>query len=499
MNPKSPTSKASSIPGADRFPRYLGWLGWLGAADLGVALVVALVAASAWFGLRGRLGPAPPPIAAPANLGALDPQVRSHLVALATQAGKAPGESRHRADLGIAFAVNGLWSNARTSFLNAIQLGEPGPLPGMYAAVALQEMGDAAGAAGEFQRLADQFPSAAPVWYRLGRARVAQGEMKSAEESFDRLIRLAPTEWRGWAGLGEARLRQGNHAEALEPLERAVQLDPLARTAYHLLGQAYQAAGRASEAAAALAAGRSPTVGPMPDEWSSRALGHMRLLPDQFEQTDALMAEGRFPEAIGRLREALRFHPTNASVVVRLARALTANQEFAEAESLLDSARRQSPEDPGLLVASSEAAAAGGRVAEALEFARRVVGLAPRWAEAHVAEANARLAEGDDAAALEALERARELAPTEVGLPLQSGDILWRNLGQRETAWRRFLEAYALDPIHPGTLERLTELAIERGELDEAGRLLGELGRLRLDQATFRELDAALRRKMEGR
>ncbi|MGE3308865.1 MAG: tetratricopeptide repeat protein [Limisphaerales bacterium] len=461
----------------------------------GAMLVVAL----AWVSFRDRFGSAPPPIAAPANLGELDPQVRSHLVALATEAGKAPGESRHRSELGLALAVNGLWADARTSFLNAIQLGEPGPLPGMYAAVALQEMGDPAGAALEFERLVEQFPGAGPAWYRLGLARIALGEMKAAEDAFSRVTRLTPEEWRGWAGLGEVRLRQGRAAEALEPLERAVQLDPLARTAYHLLGQAYQATGRPSEAAAARAAGRSQTVGPMPDAWSPRALAHMRLLPDQFEKADALIAAGRFPDAIGLLREALRFHPTNVSVVVRLARALTASGGWDEAGHLLESARLGKPDEPGLLVASSEAAAAGGRVAEALELARRVVELTPRWAEAHVAEANARLAAGEDGAAVEALECAHRHAPTEVGLLLQIGDIEWRNLGQREKAWERFHEAYALDPIHPGTLERMTELAIERGALEEAEKLLSELGRLRVDGAAWTELEAALRRRKAGR
>ena len=482
----NPTSSASAARGLRNTSGVRNWV-------VGCACLL-LIGLGLWLGRGWLPGRTPPPIPAPSQLGSLDPQVRAHLIALAKQAAASPFEGSRRSELGLALAVNGLWGEARGCFLDALQLGDAGPLPGMYAAVALHETGDAPGAVKELEELVKRFPDAAPAWYRLGVARVAVGDMVSAEAAFAKVVEWKPTEWRGWAGVGEARVRQGRHAEAVEPLERAVRLDPLARSAYHLVGQAYRALGRSAEAATALAAGGSPTVGPMPDDWSIKALDHMRLLPDQFERCDALVAQGEFGEAIRRLREALRYHPTNVSVIVRLARTLSAAERSAEADEVLVEARRSMPDDVGLLTASAEMAASIGKGSEALSFARRAVALAPQSPEAHVAEANAWLASEDDASALTALERALERAPANVGLLLQLGDLEWHNLQRLEPAWNRYVQAHAVDPIHPATLERLAGLAIQRGDFDAAERHLTELKRLRVDSAVVSELEAALRR-----
>ena len=488
VNPTSSTGGSRPVQGISRSRLFLAGLGCL--LLVGVGLGIGL----GWLPRR-----TPPPIPAPAQLGSLDPQVRAHLIGLAKQAAESPFEGRRRSELGLALAVNGLWGEARGSFLDAIQLGDAGPLTAMYAAVALQEMGDASGAVKELEQLVTRFPNAAPAWYRLGVARVAAGEMIPAEAAFGKVSELKPAEWRGWAGVGEARLRQGQHAEAVEPLERAVTLDPYARSAYHLLGQAYRALGRSTEATTALAAGSSQTVGPIPDDWSVNALNHMRLLPDQFERCDALLAQGQFGEAIARLREALRYHPTNVSVIVRLAGALSAADQTAEAESVLVEARRTMTDDVGLLTASAEMAASLGQGSEALAWVRRAVALAPQLPEVHVAEANAWLALENDGSAVEALERALERAPANVGLLLQLGDLEWHNLNRRDAAWNRYTQAHAADPIHPATLERLTKLAIERGDFDAAEMHLTELKRLRVDPAMLGELETALRQAKGSR
>jgi tetratricopeptide (TPR) repeat protein len=485
VNPTSSKNQTPVVRGRS------GARGWLVGLGILVLVVLGLGIGRGWLPSR-----TPPPIPAPSQLGSLDPQVRAHLIALAKQAAASPFEGSRRSELGLALAVNGLWGEARGCFLDAIQLGDAGPLPRMYAAVALQETGDAPGAVKELEHVVERFPDAAAAWYRLGVARVAAGELIAAEAAFAKVADLKPTEWRGWAGVGEARVRQGRHAEAIEPLERAVRLDPYARSAYHLLGQAFRALGLSEKAATALAAGGSQTVGPMADDWSVRALDHMRLLPDQFERCDALLAQNQFGEAIHQLRQAQSYHPTNVSVIVRLARALSAAGDPASAAGVLDEARRTMPDDVGLLTASAEIVAAMGNGSEALTLARRAVGLAPQLPEAHVAEANAWLASDDDTSAVLALERALERAPGNVGLLLQLGDLEWHNLQRREAAWSRYVQAQAVDPIHPATLERLVSLAIEQGDFDAAESHLTEFKRLRMqvDLGGVQELEMALRR-----
>jgi len=450
--------------------------------------VLALVGTWVWL---MRLAP-PPPIPVPAKLGELDPQVRNYLARCAARAAEKPRDAGRRAELGLAFAVNGLWDEARRSFLDAVLLGDRGPLPGMYAAVALQELGDSVGSRKELEQVVEAHPDAGPAWYRLGVARVAAGDWTGAAEAFGRVTQLSPEEWRGWAGLGEVWLREGRRAEAIAPLEKAVALEPFARSAYHLLGQAYMAAGRTNEAMAIRAAGRATGVTPMPDAWATRALDHMRLLPDQFERVDALAAQGRWEEAVARMKEAHRYHPNHATVAARLARVMVGAGQMDAAWSVLAEARQKQPDDVELLTEASATAAAAGRGTDALALARRALEVAPHSVEASVAEANALLASEQDTAAAAALERALRMAPENVGLWIQLGDLRRHNLRKHDLAYAAYQRARELDPIHPPVWERWTELAIEGEDWEGAEAGLEALKRLQSDREVLAELKTAL-------
>lgn len=452
-----------------------------------------MVAVMGWIAWR-RLGDAwrspPPPVPVPASLGQLDPQVRAHLASLVTRIAELPRDPELRADFGLALAVNGLWTEARASFLDALALGIDGPLAAVYAAVALQEAGDFPGALTELESVVARFPDSAPAWHRLATLRVATGDLTGAQNGFLEVTRRAPGEWRGWAGLGEVALRSGAVQEAIPALERAVNLDPYARSARHLLGQAYRVAGRAAEADRELAAGTESSLSPMPDPWSARALAHMKLLPDQFERADALVAQGRAPEAVRLLAEAQRFHPTNVAVITRLAAALDAASDAPAAWRLLGAALARSPREVPLLIAAAHVAAALGESERALALARQALELAPQSADGHVALANARLAAEDDAGAVAALEAALNLAPRNVGLLIQLGDLHGQNLASPENAIACFQRALALDPIHPVALQRLTLLLLEMGRRDAAAAALADLRRLTPDSPAVRELEA---------
>jgi tetratricopeptide (TPR) repeat protein len=442
--------------------------------SLGVVAVLAMVASSV---LRARRH-APLPIPVPPSIASLDPQVRDHLAQLAVFAGNAPTDSSRRVELGLAFAVNGLWAEARQCFRDAIALGESGPLPELYALVSAQELGEPEDALRQLQRHVQRYPEHAPSWQRLGTLLSAHGRHSEAAQAFETVTRLAPDEWRGWAGLGEARVRSGDAIAAIEPLERAVSLDPFARPARHVLGQAYRAAGRAADGERELAAGRGQSMGPMPDAWSLRALIHMKSLPDQFEQADSLIARGEVTGAVQLLQEARRFHPENIAVITRLAEALDSAGRPRDAWSLMETALAAYPEDIQLQITASHVSAALTHTNQALAFARSAIAKAPHLVEARVAEANALVAAGDDKTAAAALQEAVELAPGNVGLWLQLGDLQWRNLARPDDALQSYLKARRADPIHPVALERLAELHRERGDLEIVTNLMAELGRL---------------------
>lgn len=457
-----------------------------------LALLLAALAGLAFLLLR----PSSPllPIPVPAQIGTLDPQVRAHLAQIATRAGKDPRNAGLRSELGLAFAVNGLWTEARQCFLDALRLGDISPLPAMYAAIALQELGDYEGAIRELRQVSEKHPTFAPGWYRLGRAFAAAGRFPESSEAFLAVTRLAPNEWHGWAGLGECQLRAGKAGEALEPLTHARQLDPTARSVRHLLGQALQSTGRTNEARLELAAGGAQTVGPMPDPWSTSALEHMKALPDQFERADALMAEGDFPQAITRLSEALRFHPTNATVIASLARAFNGNNQAPAAWDLLAEARTRSPSDVSLLTIATLTATLLDRTNDALDLSRQVLELAPQAAESHVAHANAMLVAGRDAEAIAALRKALALSPRDATLWVQLGDVQRHNLHDTNAALHAYQQGHESDPLHTQPLLALFDLLLEQRRFPEAAQTLATLRTVTRDSRLLRDLEQRLPR-----
>src|SRR5438552_14140967 len=180
----------------------------------------------------------------PRDLAQLDPQLKEYLRTKIHWVQEKPRDANRQATLGIAYAANGLWEQARESFRNAERLDPRQPLAPMYVAIATQELGELNEAIRFFRELTVRFPVFAPGYYRLGDASLRAGEVQQAEAAFRRLIALAPGEWRGYAGLGDAKLRGGDYAAAAEELEKAVQLAPDERIARHLLGLAYRGLGR---------------------------------------------------------------------------------------------------------------------------------------------------------------------------------------------------------------------------------------------------------------
>ena len=138
----------------------------------------------------------------------MDPQLKAYLQKKIVWVREKPQDANRQATLGIAYAANGLWEQAREAFRNVERLDPGQPLAAMYFAVATQELGDLKEAIGLFRDLTIRFPDFAPGHYRLGDASLRAGDVAQAETAFRRLIGLAPEEWRGHAGLGDARLRR---------------------------------------------------------------------------------------------------------------------------------------------------------------------------------------------------------------------------------------------------------------------------------------------------
>jgi tetratricopeptide (TPR) repeat protein len=431
-------------------------------AVFALLVLVALVRTmSAW------LNPAPP-VPVPANLDQLQPQLRAYLQEQIDWVQRDPQQMERHATLGIVYAANQLWHEARLAFENAVLLRPNEPLAHLYVAVATQETGDSETAFDLFRQLTRRFPNFPQGFQRLGDMALRAGLTEEATAAFQRLVELAPDEWRGYAGLGEIELRHGNHSRAAAHLERAVALDDRTANARSLLGLAYRGLGRMEEAEQELRRGLDSRNYPMPDPWGDTAHLHMRLIQDQVEIAGNLSHRGQHDRAIGMLVDALSFAPTNLPLMNSLAVALTRAGQPDQTLLVVKRIHDIDPHNLSAAISGSIAAHALGQFEQSLAWADQAVDLAPHHSLTHVARANALLGQGHDERALEALLEAARCDPRDAELQIEIGDLLLRNLDDVDAAITHYQQAIRLDPTLVGARLRLARLYIERFDFDHA-------------------------------
>ena len=459
-------------------------VGCLGLAILGGAVLLFLF----------RSGQGNPTITVPTPLKPddLEPQLRAYVEEKVRWVREAPRDPHRHVTLGLVYAANGLWAEARSAFENVVRFTPEAPLAHMYIAVCTQELGETLQALDLFRRLTRQFPTFPQGFYRLGEASLRAGLTDEAQQAFARLTQLEPREWRGHAGLGEVFLRRGDPAAAAHQLERALELDPNARIAHYLLGQAYRGLGRLEDAQLHLSLGLDAQHYPMPDPWAETAADHMRLLPDQMEIATRFVQAGRAPAAIRLLETALDYQPTNSSLSISLANTYTAAGAPEKAQVLLRKVLEVDPRNVPAQIALSTSLHACEEDAEALEWANQAVALAPDSAPAHLAKANALLGLEQDREALEAIEAAARCDPKNGELRLEMGDVWLRNLNRPDEALRHYEAAANLSPALVSAHVRLATLYAEAGRTNDARSAIERIRRLDPASPTLPLLESGL-------
>ncbi|MBK9140318.1 MAG: tetratricopeptide repeat protein [Verrucomicrobia bacterium] len=455
------------------------------------ALLAVVVLGAGWFAWQ-TLRPSPA-VPAPPDPARLEPQLRAYLDEMVAWTRSGARDPQRHATLGLAYAANNLWAEARLAFSNVVQLNPREPLALLYYAVAHQELGQTDEALRLLRELAERFPQFAPGQYRLGEALLRAGQMEEAERAFTRLMATAPGEWRGPAGLGEVKLRQGAAEEAARLLEHAVELDAAARPARYLLGQAYARLGRTNDAQRELALGLDAQHYPMPDDWSRQAPQHMKLVQDQTAMARELVESGQSWKAIRLLEEALKYNTNSLVILNNLGIAYNQAGQPQKARPLLERALTVDPNYVPAVVALSAAEVGLGQFEAALTNALRAVELAPRSVQPYLAQANALLALERDAEAVAALERAFEHDPQNVQILTDMGDILLRNLGKDAEALARFRQAVAVAPLSLLAHLKLADAYLVLGNGPAAAEALEAARRLAPDDPNVLALDRALK------
>lgn len=89
------------------------------------------------------------------------------------------------------------------------------PRPTLAGVKTLQDQAERDAAAGRteqalmgYQKLANQLPTNADVWFRLGNAYVRIGQPEQAVEAYQQVLKIDPKHAKAWHNLGVLRLRQ---------------------------------------------------------------------------------------------------------------------------------------------------------------------------------------------------------------------------------------------------------------------------------------------------
>ena len=288
--------------------------------------------------------------------------------------------------------------------------------------------------------------------------------------------------------LAEARIQVGDAAGAVAVLDGHVNDDPELAL---LLAQAHQQSGSPEKVLATLA----PFVAKLPQAAGTEPATRARQASIALEYARALVALGRWAEAVPVLEKAVALDDTNAPIWQVYGQALAGSGRREDAQKALAKFQEVSkaapgknkPKQPGqdpTNDALSEAAklSAAGQADKALEIIRRERDIASddlrlRLMEVHLLLILKRFEEAGKAA-----EENLKLAPDNADALYQRGAVNLA-LNKRAEAERDFRQALAVMPEHLAALNDLAVLLIAQNRKPEAKELLQKVLSLRPDDA----------------
>ncbi len=410
-------------------------------------------------------------VVVPENIDELDPQVRAHLEEQIALVREAPDDASRHATLGIAYAANARWTEARDCFRMVLEL-DPGEVLAKYhVAVATQKLGDYTATRAMLQQIVVEHPDFAPAHHRLGVLLLEAGSVEAAESALEQAVALAPDLPHGYIRLAEVALQTQDHQRAVELLTQAIQIAPRNRMAHYLLGNAYRSLGRRADAERELKRGAGGTRRYMPTEWSTRVPDHAKGVPSQIRRAQRYSKNADYDKAVEVLETVLKWHPESVEALNDLATVYLRRGQPDKARELLLQALQLDETNPATYINLAASHADAGEPEQALRYVDRSIELAPTTAQAHATRARILMIERRIEEAAEAQETAVRLDPQNPAMRMGLANMFMR--------LRRFADAKenfeAVVTRFPSAVEaqlRLCGVCIRLGDEDRAATAL---------------------------
>lgn len=272
------------------------------------------------------------------------------------------------------------------------------PMAALPAAIRSKlQSGDLKGACAQLERHVAATPDDINALHVLGELHFNLGDAAKAETALLRVLKVAPRYVPALHALGLLRLRGGRPADALPVLQTAVAASPNDHKLKTLMVHAASAAGQAPEDSLTSLEDLARTTPNDPNVLNDlgnalRKLGRISEAETRYREALAaspghgvasinlavlLSGEGRTPEAVALLQDALRIAPTEK---LRLALAGTLITDHRPGDALMALSEALSAEKPSTetLATAARAQVMRGRVAEACAFADRALDQDPK-------------------------------------------------------------------------------------------------------------------------
>ncbi|MEM9801066.1 MAG: tetratricopeptide repeat protein [Planctomycetota bacterium] len=306
--------------------------------------------------------PQAPDVGAPPTVGdtsAMDPTLVSLLDELVADVRANPESAEKRAELGLAYEGNTIWSLAQVCYEQALQLAPDETQWLFRRGVVRYYNGDVEGSIEDLRATASVFKNTPVVQARLGNALRIAGELEESEAAWRQAIAAEakqPGEIRYPAsrvGLAQVLIDLERFEEAEALCREALEIAPGYRHAHYTLGVALLNLGRDDEAAIELTKGENAYPEFPPGPHGPKLQGYGRGYSRRMMVIENLVTAGQLDEAKSRLDAILQERAEDPLVLNLAARVAMKRGEPQLAAQLIERSIAADPDEPATWLSKS--------------------------------------------------------------------------------------------------------------------------------------------------